>query len=267
MTTDYLKNENGEIAYEETGSGPLVICIPGMGDLRRGYRFLLPQLAAGGFRAVSLDVRGHGESSVGWADYSVAGVGSDVVALIRHLNSGPAYLLGASMGAGAAVWAAAEAPERVSGLVLLGPFVRSEPNALTNLLYRVMFARPWGPAMWLVYYNTLYPTHKPADFQDYQAALKTNLGEAGRLEALQQMLFASKSASERRLSSVRAPALVLMGSQDPDFKRPEDEAQWVAQSLKGQYAMIAGAGHYPHAEMPEVTGSRILAFLSNSKPV
>ena len=42
---------------------------------------------------------------------STAAVGADIVALLRELDAGPAHLVGNSMGAGAAVWAAAEAAE------------------------------------------------------------------------------------------------------------------------------------------------------------
>ncbi len=46
MTTQFLKLQNGQIAYDDSGKGPLVICIPSMGDLRGEYRFLIPQLVA-----------------------------------------------------------------------------------------------------------------------------------------------------------------------------------------------------------------------------
>ncbi|OUC04926.1 hypothetical protein RY27_30400, partial [Litorilinea aerophila] len=127
MSTRYLDVADGFLAYDDQGEGPLVVCVPSMGDLRAEYRYLVPQLVDAGYRVVTLDVRGHGESSVGWTDYSVAGVGSDLVALLRALDGGPAVLVGTSMAAGAAVWAAAEAPELVAGLVLVGPFVRGEP--------------------------------------------------------------------------------------------------------------------------------------------
>lgn len=265
MTTQLLKRPEGAIAYDDTGNGPLVVCAPSMGDVRGEYRFLAPQLAAAGYRVVTMDLRGLGESSIGWAEYSVAGVGSDLVALIRALDAGPAVIAGCSMAAGAAVWAAAEAPERVAGLVLVGPFVRGETSRQNRLLYSALFARPWGAAAWLRYYSTLYPTRKPADFAEYTAALRSNLTEAGRLEALRQMLFASKAASEERLSRVSAPALVLMGSKDPDFKNPEAEAQWVANSLHARVEMAPGAGHYPHAEMPDLAGPIILSFLQTLK--
>lgn len=261
MTTHYLQHLHGQIAYEESGSGPLVVCLPSMGDLRAEYRFLTPQLVAAGYRVVSVDVRGHGESSTAWPDYSVGAIGSDLVALLRALNAGPATVIGASMAAGAAVWAAAEAPELVAGLVLIGPFVRGGGAWLGNLAFGLLFSRPWGPTMWGWYYAMLYPTRKPADFAPYTAALRANLQKPGRLEALQQMLFASKAASAARLPQVNTPTLVLMGSKDPDFKQPAVEAQWVADQLHGHYTMIEKAGHYPHAEMPAVTGPLVLAFL------
>lgn len=263
MSTQYLENENGRIAYDENGKGQLVICVPSMGDLRAEYRLLTPQLVAGGFHAVCMDVRGHGESSTMWKDYSVAGIGSDILALIRKLNDGPACIVATSMAAGAAVWAAAEAPELVSGMVLIGPFVRGDISWLSSLFYAALFHRPWGIAMWNLYYNTLYPTRKPADFAAYRFALRTNLRQPGRIEALQKMLRASKIASGQRLSQVISPALVIMGSKDPDFKKPETEAAWVAGQLKARYEMIKDAGHYPHAEMPEVSGPLILSFLNS----
>jgi pimeloyl-ACP methyl ester carboxylesterase len=267
MTTQFLDHQNGRIAYEESGSGPLVVCVPSMGDVRAEYRFLAPKLADAGYRVVTMDVRGHGESSTEWDDFSVAGVGSDIVALVRKLGGGPAVIVGESMAAGASVWAAAEAPESVAGLILAGPFVRSKPSVINSLLLRTMFTRPWGPAMWQRYYATLYPTHKPHDFAEYVDNLRKNLAQPGRMEALQKMLAASKSASEQRLAAVKAPVMVLMGTKDPDFKQPEVEARWVAQSLDATLHMVEGAGHYPQAEMPEVIEPLILDFLAQHLPL
>ncbi len=261
MATRFFQHQNGTLAYDDAGSGPLVICVPSMGDLRGEYRFLAPQLVAAGYRAVSLDVRGHGESSTDWPDFSVAAIGSDILALIRHLNAGSAFVIGTSMAAGAGVWAAAEAPDLIRGLVLIGPFVRGAGDKFLQLMLTAMFARPWGPSMWLKYFSTLYPTRKPADFAEYSSALKANLKAPGRIEALHHMLNASKLASEQRLPRVIAPTVVLMGSKDRDFKDPEAEAKLVANSVRGTYQMIEHAGHYPHAEMPDITGPIILSAL------
>ena len=56
MTTNYFKQQNGTIAYDDTGAGPLVVCAPSMGDLRQEYRFLAPQLTEAGYRAYAEDL-------------------------------------------------------------------------------------------------------------------------------------------------------------------------------------------------------------------
>lgn len=265
--TRYLARPEGRIAYDYTGSGPLVIAVPSLGDVRQEYRFLTPQLIAAGYRVVTLDLRGMGESSVTWPDYSAAAVGTDIVALVEELDAGPAILIGTSMAAGAAAWAAAERPELVAGLVLIGPFVRDIPvPGVQRLALKALLQRPWGPAAWGMYYRKLYPTSAPEDLVGYVGRLKANLGEPGRFAALQATVWASKAAVEERLDAVRAPALVVMGTKDPDFKDPLAEAQLVAERLRGALALIEDVGHYPHAELPEVTGPQIVTFV-NSLPI
>jgi len=261
MVTKYLNQQDGQIAYDVEGNGPLVICVPSLGDVRGEYRFLRPLLVEAGFQVATMDGRGHGESSVAWDDFSVAGVGEDILALIRELEAGPAVVIGTSMGGGAAIWAAVEAPELVRGMILVDPFVDGKGDFFLKLLSAIMFARPWGTSMWMKYYASLYPTRKPADFDEYSAALQANLKERGRLEAVLQMLYASKEASGERMPKVEQPALILMGSKDPDFKDPEAEAKRIAEALRGTYVMIDGAGHYPHAEMPETTAPLMLEFM------
>ena len=108
----FLDRTEGKIAYEISGDGgPLVVCAPGMGDLRSVYRFVVPTFEEHGYRVVTMDLRGMGDSSVDWSDYSESAIGSDIVALVKHLDAGSAILIGNSISAGAAVWAAAEAPQ------------------------------------------------------------------------------------------------------------------------------------------------------------
>ena len=263
MNTKFLKQHDGQIAYDVEGNGPLVVCVPSLGDLRGEYRFLRPLLVEAGFRVATMDVRGLGETSVEWDDYTVAGVGADIVALVRGLEAGPAIVIGTSMAAGAAVWAASEAPDLIRGMIMVGPFVRGDGNKLLEAVFTIMLARPWGPSMWLKYFSALYPTRKPEDFAEYTAALKASLAEPGRLETLLAMLRASKRASEERIPQVDKPVLVLMEGKDPDFKEPEAEAKWVADNLKGTYTMIENAGHYPHAEMPEITAPLMISFMKS----
>ncbi len=262
MTTQFLKTDGGTIAYDDTGSGPLVVCVPGMGDLRQEYRLIAPKMVDAGYRVVTMDVRGHGESSIGWSDYSNIGVGRDILALIHHMNAGPAILIGNSMAAGSAVWAATEQPDQISGLVLLGPVVRNASTpAYMTLVMKVLFAPPWGVSAWGMYFNSLFPTHRPADFEAYRRKLLTNLREPGRMEALRRMIFAPKDVSEARAHQVQKPTFIVMGTKDPDFKDPVAEAKWLGEQTNGKVMIVEGAGHYPHTEMINETGQPIIDFM------
>ncbi|MYS73563.1 alpha/beta hydrolase, partial [Streptomyces sp. SID5926] len=48
--TERLAVDGGTIAYEVTGSGPLIVLAHGVGDSRAAYRAVVPQLVAAGHR-------------------------------------------------------------------------------------------------------------------------------------------------------------------------------------------------------------------------
>lgn len=263
MKTQFLARERNFVAYDDIGgAGTPVICVPGLGDLRQEYRYLGPILQYAGYRVITMDLRGHGESGVDWSDYSPEAVGSDILALIEHLNLKKAIIVGTSFAAASAVWAAGVAPDLILGLVLCGPFIRDVPLIFVQrVMMQVLFSGPWKVAAWVAYYASLYPSKKPTDFEQYQRKLKINLSEPGRFNALSAMMFGKKAACEQQASNVQAPSLTIMGTKDPDFQEPETEAKFVARQLTGKYIMIEGVGHYPHVEQAENVGSQVLKFI------
>ena len=133
--TQFISADGGRIAFEDTGgNGPAILAIPGMGDLRSEYRFIRPALQQAGYRVITMDARGFGETSARWSDFSARAVGRDAVAVLKQLGAGPATILGNSFAAGSAVWAAQDAPEHVRGVVLLGPIVRDLHASLVQKL-------------------------------------------------------------------------------------------------------------------------------------
>jgi pimeloyl-ACP methyl ester carboxylesterase len=259
-TTQYLDRGEGRIAYDVTGSGPLVIAVPGMGDLRSVYRHLAPALVDAGFRVATMDLRGHGDSDTSFTAYDDPGVASDISALIEHLG-GPALVLGNSMGAAAAVIAAAENPSSISGLVLIGPFVRNpSAPAWQRLMFRAMMGGPWARMAWLSWYPTLLPTRKDADYTEHKAAIGTALARPGYGRAFRKTTQVSHAPAEAALAKVSTDVLVVMGTKDPDFPDQQAEAQWIADRLGGRVVMVPDAGHYPQSEFPEVTTPAVLQF-------
>ena len=255
-----LERRDGTLAYDVAGSGPLIVLLPGLGQLRSAYRQLVPELVARGFRTVALDLRGHGGSSVGWPAHGADAMGPDVVALVEALG-GPALLVGNSYGAGPAVWAAAERPDLVAGLVLTGPFVRPQRTPwVMRAAMRVLFGGPWRVAAWDAFTSGLLKAGRPDDHAAERARLRASLREPGRFEALAAMLARDDAPIEARLGRVRAPSLVLMGTADPDWPDPMAEARAVAEALGGRAEALDGVGHYPHLEVPAPLADRLTGF-------
>jgi pimeloyl-ACP methyl ester carboxylesterase len=266
QTTKHLERPGGRIAYDVAGDGPLVVCVPGMGDLRSSYRFLAPALIEAGYRVATMDLRGHGDSDATFDAYDDVATGTDLIALVDALGGGPAALIGNSMGAGAAAWAAAEAPDRVSGLVLIGPFVRNPPTSqLAILIFRLMLLRPWGPAAWNAWYGRLFTSRPPADLAAHRARIRESLRRPGHWKAFAATTHTTHAPVEARLAEIHARTLVVMGDRDPDFKDAAIEAEYVADRLGGAMVMVHGAGHYPHAEYPEVVNPAVLEFLGEAR--
>ena len=131
--TEYVDVAGGRIAYEVIGQGPLVVLSPGLGDTRRTYRFLAPLIASAGYRVASVDLRGHGESSIGWDSYSRTDTAGDLIEVIRKLG-GPAVIVGQSFSGGAATIAAATNPDLVTAIVEIDPATRPPKFSLGGLL-------------------------------------------------------------------------------------------------------------------------------------
>jgi pimeloyl-ACP methyl ester carboxylesterase len=258
----YLTRPEGRIGYDVGGSGPLVVLVPGMGDLRAAYRFLAPALRKAGYRVAQTDLRGHGDSDITFTSYGDAETAGDIVALVEELG-GPAVVVGNSMGAGAAVLGAALHPGLISGLVLVGPFVRNgKMSALQRVMLRVAMAPPWAASSWNSYIAKLYAGQRPADFAQYRDQVVASLRRPGYAKAFSRTARTNHDPAEARLADVVAPTLVLMGELDPDFPDPRGEAEWIAQALHGEVVMVPEAGHYPQSQQPDITTSAVLSFLT-----
>jgi pimeloyl-ACP methyl ester carboxylesterase len=179
----------------------------------------------------------------------------------RKLNSST-VIIGNSMGAGAAVIAAAEQPNFVRGLVLLGPFVRNgKTNAPQRLMLRVAMARPWAAIAWKAYMPKLYAGQQPSDLDEYRDRVVASLRRPGYATAFSLTTRTGHDPAEARLTDVSQPTLVVMGEQDPDFPDPREEAHWIAQALHAEVVMVPEAGHCLQSQRPDVTTDAVLKFL------
>jgi pimeloyl-ACP methyl ester carboxylesterase len=273
---EHLSIAGHTLAYDVTGQGPLVVLAHGIGDSRHSFRFLAPALATAGYRVASVDIRGCGDSSLGWDGYSRTDIAGDLVALVRHLG-GPAVIIGQSISGGAATIAAATAPEVITGVIELAPFTRKQPLFDLGGLVRVKRFRAGymqlgqvlfrgSLAAWKKYLDLAYPV-KPADWGAELARIEAKLSEPGRMKALQAMCKATPGDAAAQLPNVACPVLVVEGSLDPDWADPRAEGEKIIADLPaglGELVVIEGAGHYPHAQVPDELLALALPFLARA---
>lgn len=270
--TEYLVVDGGTIAYEVAGNGPLIVLAHGLGDSRAAYREVIPQLVEAGYRVAAVDLRGCGESSVGWPEWSRTAIAGDLLAVIRRLG-GPAVLVGHSIAGGAATIAAAQEPSLITAVVEVAPFTRKQSINLGNLrvtrvrrgMLRLLGAGAFGSARrWRSYLDAAYPGPKPTDWAERLDRIDSLLREPGRMKAFQGMFRSAPTDAGAELGNVRCPVLVVMGTLDPDWVDPHAEGSGIVDDLPaglGRVEMIEGGGHYPHHQFPGQVVSLILAFL------
>lgn len=120
----------------EIGEGPVAVFLHGITSNAAVWD---PQILAlkDALRCIAVDQRGHGLSDKPDTGYGAKDLAGDIVALIRTLNAGPAFIVGHSLGARNGVEAAVMAPDLVRGVVAIDftPYIETE--VLDQLAARV----------------------------------------------------------------------------------------------------------------------------------
>ena len=82
--------------------------------------------------------------------------------------------------------------------------------------------------------------------------------------AMKKMGLSQPTDAGAELPNIECPALVVMGTLDPDWASPQGEAEGIVAQMpagRGTVVMIEGAGHYPHSQYPDRVAQVLLPFL------
>lgn len=135
---------------EGPANGPPLVLVPGQTMPWMSYQRVLPLIAAR-THAFALDVRGHGRSCHTPGAYTFSALGGDLVEFLRRVVPGPAVLTGNSSGGILALWAAANAPDRVRAVLAEDPplfsseWPRMRDEPFMNALFRRAATTLSGP--------------------------------------------------------------------------------------------------------------------------
>ena len=120
--------------------------------------------------------------------------------------------------------------------------------------------------IWQHYLDLAYPT-KPADYAEDMAAMRAKLSEPGRMAEFLKTPKSTPADAEAQLPGVKCPALIIMGTPDPDYAEPRAEGEAIVAEMPaglGDGGDVAGAGHYPHASSARMRRPLVIPFLAKN---
>ncbi|MFC5638952.1 alpha/beta fold hydrolase [Streptomyces bullii] len=260
----FFSSADGDLAYLDTGSGDLVVLLHSGFVDHRLWHAQIPALADR-YRVIAPDVRGHGFSANAtrpfrWAD--------DLADLLRHLDAGPAVLVGLSMGGAIATDTVLEYPELVRAVVACG--AATSEFQYTDPWYvdvQAEYARTLGAGdleAWLTaFLSVVHGPHRGADEIDQavprllrEMALHTMSKHAPGEENWHVPL----TDTWARVPKIDVPLLTVNGTLEPADLL--GEAERLARTVRdGRSTSIEGTGHYTALEKPQVFNEILLDFL------
>lgn len=252
----------GKLAYDVQGEGPVVLCLPGMGDTRREFEHFAPALIGAGYRVITTDLRGNGGSTGKFKAFNLSDLCNDITAILDAEKVSEAILAACSISGASAGLYAIEHPERVKSLVLFNPIMHTGNLLLSYLMAGALSFPVLGKKVWLTYFKSLYPT-RPVE-ADYMAELKASADKPGAGKSLAGMALARRIDND--IQKIKVPALIYFGGKDPDFKNVQAEAAELTSKISGaRVKVLEGLGHYPQRERPEAVLPETLEWLAEHK--
>jgi pimeloyl-ACP methyl ester carboxylesterase len=255
-----LYSDEMEVAYTVAGEGVTLIFIHQAATDRRIWQRQCVYFAQR-FRVITVDVLGHGQIAWPPHEVSIERAARGVQQLMERLHTGPAFIIGASMGAAVAVRVAFEAPALVRGLGLVSPWssASGDMQILMNRLFRLAEAGDMA-----AHADLLLRLCFPAPASAKPAA------EVERLRSiiLEQDAWAvtytwgACLACDRRaeLGQIKAPSLIIAGLSD--LLTPPYLARGVAEGLaEVELEIWEETGHFPFLEDPERFNRRLELFI------
>ena len=235
---------------------PPVLWIHSLGTSARLWDAQLEELS--GLRHITYDLWGHGDSELPAGACSLAALGEEALAVLDAARAERAHVCGISIGGLVALWLAIHAPERVDRLVLANTAARiGTPEGWSQ---RVHDVRAGGlqslvaPTLerWLLPATRLEQPGRAA-------ALGTGLGKTSEEAYLGCCEVLRDTDLFRSLSSVSAPALVLVGSADLATTPADGDA--LARGIPGAELASLEAAHLSNVDRPAAFNARVGAFL------
>ncbi|AXV39136.1 alpha/beta fold hydrolase [Methanobacterium sp. BAmetb5] len=258
---NFLKLENCDLYYQDAGSGDPVVLVHGMGSDHTAWGGLVPLLQTN-YRALAVDLRGHGYSCKTPGPYSLDLFATDLLKLLESLDIEKAHFLGHSLGGAVLLELALQHPEKMYSLTLISSFAQVDPplEIILNKLLKILKEQGYE-----AFFDACLPlTYTPEFLEENQetfSLIKATTRQMVSLASLTDTLQACLQIDLKdSLNEIKVPALVIAGSEDTFT--PSHHGIFIKNNLKqGKMATMEGVGHNLLVEQPGKTYSLLQDFL------
>jgi pimeloyl-ACP methyl ester carboxylesterase len=218
---------------------------------------------------IAYDRRGYGGSEVGELDFRHL---DDLLEVVDRLATGPVFLVGNSMGGGLAVDFALTYPDRVSGLLLIAPFVSGTPEPTdvdsASLVLDERIERAWADddKTEAIRLETWMWLDGPTGAEGRVTGAPRRLAEdmSRRIVAHDADEHAGDAGLDAwsQLETIDIPTVVGCGDLDVPFFI--DRSRMLAERLpQGRFVLLPGVAHLPGLEQPETVAALVTEMLAD----
>ena len=278
-----LERDGVRIAYRVYGDqGPTVVLMPTWSIVpSRVWKAQVPYLARH-FRVVTFDGRGSGQSDApeGAAAYADEEYIADTLAVLEATGTADCVLVAFSCGAPWALQIALDQPERIHGVVCIGPATGLIPatDERTRWAWNERHETTDGWASynrhrWLEGgYESFLQYFFEKMFCEPHSTKQIEDGVGWGRQIAPERLVDTEAARQacrspalgRKLPGLQCPVLVVHG--DQDHIRPHDEGVRLAELTGGSLVTISGGGHAPQNRDPVKVNRLIKDFVDQVVP-
>ena len=253
-----------DFAYTDQGKGTPILFIHGY-PLNKSMWDPQAKDISGTFRVITVDLRGHGESSAPLWFSTMEMFADDLRALLDHLSIKKAVIAGFSMGGYVAFAFYRKYRDRVQGLVLADTRPQADsPEGKQGRFKTAQTAQKDGASAIAEAMLPKLLTPKTIETRSelVQKARQIMIGSPVNGIAADLMAMAERPDSLALLSEIQCPTLIIVGEQD-GLTSPAD-AKLMAEKIKGAtLEVIPNAAHLSNLEQPEAFNRAVRKFLGS----
>jgi len=258
-----LETGDYRTCYRSAGQGNLLVLLHGAGGEASLFDGVLVLLAEE-YRVAAPDLLGHGRTEGPGGFFTASAYCRWLAAFLDGLGTGPADIVGNSLGGAIALRFGASYPDRVRRLAVVDSISLGAPSFRSTLrLLEAMFSRSNERVLDLVGKVMLYQGNRAEDVK--QTSFMLDLGAMPKgLKGFAWMLARTwrlgLPVSNRLLGKISAPVMVMWGEGDRYF--PAAHARRAQSRLRNaELKLIPRAGHAPFLEQPRFFANALRAFM------